>query len=360
MIPKRTSLLPTLLFLLLSLSAHAQQTDTLIAGYNIAAPFVFERNGELQGVSVWLWDEVEATHDLPCKFVRLPLDSLLRGLERGTVDLSLSPLTITSERAERMDFSPPYYIAHSSILTRSASALEKSLVFIGSFFSVNFFRALGALALVILLFGLVEWLFERRANEEEFGPGWRGLWNGFWWSAVTMTTVGYGDKSPRTVGGRIVALVWMFTAIIIISGFTASIASSLTVNQLGWAQNRIEDFKDDRLGTIRDSGTESWLNTNFYTNKVEYGNMTDLMAALASDEIDAIAYDRPILQEALKTDTMSQFEVLPINYNAQFYAMGFRRGLPDTLKREISTAILETTERMDWKVILAEYGLEWK
>ncbi|MGO2102628.1 MAG: ion channel [Psychroflexus halocasei] len=44
-----------------------------------------------------------------------------------------------------------------------------------------------------------------------------------------MTTVGYGDKSPLSLGGRIVGLIWMFMAVIILSSLTAGIASALTV-----------------------------------------------------------------------------------------------------------------------------------
>ncbi len=335
----------------------AQKRDTLTIGYNIAPPFVVEKNNTLEGASVWLWDEIQKKHKLPYKTVALPLDRLIEELQKGTIDLSLSPLTITSDRAEKIDFSPPYYTAHSAILTTNTSRFTKLLSYVKSFFSVNFFKALSALVVVILTFGFLEWLFERKHNHEEFGTGMKGLWNGFWWSAVTMTTVGYGDKSPKTIGGRIVALIWMFTAIIIISGFTASIASSLTVNQLGGNENKIEDFKTKKLGTINKSGTEKWLRDNFYNQKLHFETEMELAQALISGEIDAIAYDRPILQSIATQDTLNRFKVLPITYNEQFYAMGFSQNLSDDLKKKLSIAILETTEKIEWKIVLSEHNL---
>ncbi len=350
-------------FLVLLFSSHLiigqnASSDTLIVGYKISAPFVYKQNGELTGPTAWLWEEISDEYHLPFILVEKPLDSLLLGLSSGSIDLCISPLTITSERAKVMDFSPPYYIAHSSILSSALSTLERSMLFVRSFISLNFVRALGALAFVIFIFGIMVWLFERKGNKEEFGSGFKGLWSGFWWSAVTMTTVGYGDKSPKTLGGRVVALIWMFTAIIIISGFTASIASSLTVNRLNFTQNDIEDFKEKRLGTINDSSTETWLKNNFYTNTVAYPNLNSLTDALRKKEIDAIAYDRPILSDYIRVDTLKDLELLPLTFNAQFYAVGYNRSLPDTLKDIISTSILENTERMDWQVQLAEYGLE--
>jgi voltage-gated potassium channel len=46
-----------------------------------------------------------------------------------------------------------------------------------------------------------------------------------WWSFVTTTTVGYGDISPATVGGRIVAVVLMLVGIGFLGMFTASVAT---------------------------------------------------------------------------------------------------------------------------------------
>ena len=53
------------------------------------------------------------------------------------------------------------------------------------------------------------------------------LSNGFWWSIVTLTTVGYGDISPTTLGGRIIATMMMFLGIGLLGLFSATLASVL-------------------------------------------------------------------------------------------------------------------------------------
>ena len=344
--------------MLIAITTMAQEKDTLVVGYNIVPPFVEENNGELDGPSVWLWNRIAEENNLVFRYENHNLDELIEGLSKGTIDLSLSPLTITSKRSDRIDFTAPYYIAYSTVLEKVESPRSTVIAFIRSFFSATFFKSLGTLALVIFIFGFVVWLLERRANPEEFGKGWRGIWSGFWWSAVTMTTVGYGDKSPRTAGGRIIALIWMFTAIIIISGLTASIASSLTVSTLATANNELEDYKEKKLGTVSESGTEKWLNRNFFTNTRSYADLDKAKEALDNGDVAAIAYDRPILRSLIRDEPADKYEILPIEYNAQFYAMGVNRNLTEDLKHRINIEMLEAIETMQWKVLLAEYNLK--
>ena len=51
------------------------------------------------------------------------------------------------------------------------------------------------------------------------------LIDGLWWTVVTLTTVGYGDFSPVTTGGRVTAVVLMLAGIGVVSFITASVAA---------------------------------------------------------------------------------------------------------------------------------------
>lgn len=51
--------------------------------------------------------------------------------------------------------------------------------------------------------------------------------SGIWWSIVTLTTVGYGDISPTTLEGRVLAILIMFFGIGLLGILSASLASML-------------------------------------------------------------------------------------------------------------------------------------
>jgi voltage-gated potassium channel len=57
--------------------------------------------------------------------------------------------------------------------------------------------------------------------------------DGIWWAIVTATTVGYGDISPSTTEGRIIAVVLMLLGIGVIGAFTATVASFFVAQEEG-------------------------------------------------------------------------------------------------------------------------------
>ncbi len=54
-----------------------------------------------------------------------------------------------------------------------------------------------------------------------------GYGDGIWWAVVTASTVGYGDISPSTLWGRIIAVLLMLVGIGLMSAVAASITSYL-------------------------------------------------------------------------------------------------------------------------------------
>src|SRR4029078_3615403 len=68
--------------------------------------------------------------------------------------------------------------------------------------------------------------FESRSPDSDIKKGAGALW----WGLVTITTVGYGDRFPVTLAGRLVGLFVMLTGVGIIAAL-ASILASLLVRQ---------------------------------------------------------------------------------------------------------------------------------
>jgi hypothetical protein len=66
----------------------------------------------------------------------------------------------------------------------------------------------------------------------------------FWWSFVTMTTVGYGDHVPRTFAGRLVGCLAMISGIVLISLPVAIVGSRF---QLAYESLEERPLRDDEL-----------------------------------------------------------------------------------------------------------------
>jgi voltage-gated potassium channel len=71
-------------------------------------------------------------------------------------------------------------------------------------------------------------LFEKSSAESNIKSGRDAIW----WSFVTITTVGYGDFYPTTLGGRIIGAVVMLFGIGFLGMFTATIASIFVERKL--------------------------------------------------------------------------------------------------------------------------------
>ena len=339
--------LPLLFLLLSTLATRAQMPpDTIKIGVKAAPPFVIENNGQYSGLSVSLWQQVALELGMHAQFVQYETpENIISALADSSIDLSINPLSVSRQRLETVAFTQPFFISSLGIAIHESQS-QSILAFIGNIFSVDFLKAIGAVFSTIFVFGLLVWLAERNKNDH-FHHSIRGIWDGIWWSAVTMTTVGYGDKAPSTVVGKMVSLVWMFAAIILISGFTAGIASALTVNSLDSGIESVNDLKDTRNGAVTGSYAFSFLESNGVAVQ-EFASVEEGLQALNNRQIETFVYDAPIMRYYINEGGYAEdLEVLPVVLDTDYYAFAAPRFNP--LIDLINPVLVELIKKPSWK-----------
>ncbi|MEN8140561.1 MAG: ion channel [Thermodesulfobacteriota bacterium] len=101
----------------------------------------------------------------------------------------------------------------------------------------NLDRLLLVILIMVIMSGLlVSWL------EPDLS-----LASAIWWAIVTLTTVGYGDISPATVGGRVIAVILMFSGIGVLGMLSASLAAVLVSKRLRESRGMGKATLDDHI-----------------------------------------------------------------------------------------------------------------
>ncbi|EDO38832.1 predicted protein [Nematostella vectensis] len=161
----------------------------------------------------------------------------IRGMEETLNDPETAydltfPITGTSlddEAFKDMSFIPFLQAPRVALLVRDKEKIDQTKQL---FTTVSLAWPILVFIVVAATFsGIIIWLLDRLKNPDEFPrPFLSGTWEGFWWAFVTMTTVGYGDRAPKSLLARVFCIVWILVGIIIIAIFTAIITASLSAS----------------------------------------------------------------------------------------------------------------------------------
>ena len=84
--------------------------------------------------------------------------------------------------------------------------------------------------IIILL--LILWIFATISIQFLEDGDLKEIENAFWWTIVTITTVGYGDYAPQSFYGRVLAIFLMLAGIGLVSTVTGSISSIFTTRKI--------------------------------------------------------------------------------------------------------------------------------
>ena len=328
--------------------------EELVVGVKEVPPFVMKgEDGSWRGISIELWEHIADELEVEFRYRELPLDEIFRGVESGAIDVGVGALSITPERERRVDFTHAFYRSGLGIATERAGRGRIMLGLLERLFSLEFLQALGALLVILFVAAFFLWLFERRRNEAQFGgKAAEGLGASFWWAAVTMTTVGYGDKAPVTFGGRVVAIIWMFASVIIVSSFTAAIATSLTLGELSDRIRGPEDLGGHVVGTVGGSTSADYLKSRGIEARF-FETAKEALEALGDGNVDAVVYDAPLLQYLLKEGNYGKIHVLRGSFQPQSYGLAVAQD--SRLREQIDVELLEFTKSEEWPRLVNTY-----
>ena len=106
---------------------------------------------------------------------------------------------------------------------------------------------IAASGLLVYLGALAMYDAEQAAPESTI----KSLGDAAWWAIVTITTVGYGDMSPTTATGRVIAVALMIGGIALLGVVTATLASWL-VDKVSAEDTKTQAVTVEHLELLRD------------------------------------------------------------------------------------------------------------
>jgi polar amino acid transport system substrate-binding protein len=347
------SLGPVVLAAVSSVDEEGYQSPLRI-GTMHTPPFCIKNlDGSWSGISIDLWHEIASELHIEYEFEEHTLQELLEGVSNGEFDAVVAALTVTQDRELVMDFTHPLHSTGFAIATQPRQKTNVWLSVLQQLFSWQFLQVAGFLALMLLVVGWLMWLVEHRHEHADTDSHTiRHISEGFWWAAATMTTVGYGDKTPLTRIGRALGVIWMFTALMIVASFIAAFSSVLTVSKLEMTMQGPKDLARARVATVPGSTSEAYLKRNGIATRA-FPTVSAGLSAVANGRIDAMVYDAPLLRYFAQTEFPEQVEVLPVTFERQDY--GFALPENSELRESINRELLRIVRSSEWSETIERY-----
>jgi ABC-type amino acid transport substrate-binding protein len=273
--------------------AAAQDSIQLIrAGIHVSPPFtIVDDNGGYYGMAIELWQMVEKEMGFRAVYISyLTVDDLLTALQQGAIDIALSNLTVTRDRAQKMKFTYPWYDAGQRIMVKNTkkNSLWEDLKRAGQF--PVYLALFGLFTLIAVAVTLV-----RRRIDPEFTKVWI---EGLFFSLYEVIITSRSGRLQRNFGwkGHALSSIWMIFGMAAVAYLTSAVTSSMTTASLTQvAINSPADLRGRYTGVLTGSASEEYLRGmgNFLFS---FTDIDEAGTALSENQVQAVVADAPVVE----------------------------------------------------------------
>jgi polar amino acid transport system substrate-binding protein len=335
-----------------AVAAGQREPETLrVAVYDVPPYGYVDTDGSISGVSVDLWRRVAEQMEWSFRLIPVAdMESILSGLEQGRFDAAIGAITITPERAARVDFSYPAHRSGVAIAVRKET---------GPIFALTSYwtavSELSPLILVILVMliviGIAMWIVEQRDRSTAQGSESAvvNLRDGLYWAVVTMTTVGYGDKTPKTMPGRVVAMVWMISSLVLVSLLSTSLVSRMTAERVDSRDLAASiDLRERNLAAVAQSSGAEYLD-EMHLQYAKFRDLPDALDSLAKGQSNVVVNSVGALQYFVSKRYAKVLEIPQGLLAPAYMAIALPEHSP--IKKSIDRALIKITNSPEWMTL---------
>jgi len=337
------------------LVAQEEPAPELTVAAALCPPFVMEEEGELRGLSMFLWDNVARELGVKYTVELMSIGELFDQVSSGEAGVGVSCLSITNEREKIVDFSHSFFETHKAIGVKKASTFShvKHVLL-----SERALKALGIFLGVAALVGLVFFLLEHRNNAKLFSMKTRAG------RIVETLIVGmlFVTRSPikyyefKTFTARILSAIIGLASTVFVASLTAILASAFTLDQLHNQIRAPQDLAFVKVGTLSNSTSGEYLRAIGVPAR-GFDTPNEVVTKLNEGEVEAVVMDAPALKYEIfrgrELGVFDDLEVLPIEFEEQNYGLALRDESPYV--EVLNRALLSVRKSPAWDAEVHRY-----
>ncbi|MBK0326153.1 transporter substrate-binding domain-containing protein [Rhodobacteraceae bacterium F11138] len=335
----------TACFLLLftaPVSIAQEEKAHLIVGVHDSPPFVMSEDGEYTGLAIDLWEYV--AEKLGYQFGYREYETvreMLAATEAGEIAVAVTNLTITEERAARIDFTQPWYDSGLRIMVNDNSASDFWSLLSGLKDS-GFLHAYGWLAFAILAASVGFTLFDRKFDKDFPKDIREGLAESFY-TVMTVATSGKPPKRKNLFGwmGRVWQGLWLVFGVVVVAFVTSSVTSVMTTQSIRNDIRSVFDLPGLEVAVTEGSTAETFAAKNAL-EAIAYPRMSASADALLGGEVHAVIGDKPVLEYYAEMHQGEPLTVVGAVFNPEKYGFGLIKNSP--LRREMTIEVVGARE----------------